>query len=132
MTDVTLAFNAENHLGETPIWSVEDQALWWVNCEHPPQVHRWQPATGQHEKWPMPRRIGGFVHKAGGGLLVALADGLYDFDPASGSLSLRAASPLPDHVKLHECHCDRQGRFWIGSYDHHFPADRSTRDASCT
>jgi L-arabinonolactonase len=72
----------------------------------------------------MPQRIGGFVHKAGGGLLLALADGVYDFDLDSEALTLRAPSPLPPHVRLHECGCDRQGRLWVGSFDHHFPADR--------
>jgi L-arabinonolactonase len=130
MTDVTIAYDAGNYLGETPIWSVDDQALWWVNCEHPPEIHRWSPATGEHRKWDMPRRVGGFVHKQGGGLLVALADGLYDFEPASGALELRVPSPLPEHVRLHECHCDRQGRFWIGAYDHDFPANREARGGS--
>lgn len=130
MTDVYLAFDAGNYLGETPIWSVTDQALWWVNCEQPPELHRWCPADGSHAKWAMPLRIGGFVRKTDGGLLVALADGLYDFDPVSGALELRTASPLPSHVKLHECHCDRQGRFWIGSYDHDFPANRDARGGS--
>lgn len=130
MTDVTVAFDAGNYLGETPIWSADDQALWWVNCEHPPELHRWSPASGEHGKWDMPRRVGGFVHKAGGGLLVALADGLYDFDPDSGALALRIASGLPGQVKLHECHCDRQGRFWIGAYDHDFPANREASGAS--
>jgi sugar lactone lactonase YvrE len=130
MTEVTLAFDADNYLGETPIWSVADQALWWVNCEHPPELHCWKPDGGSHVTWPMPQRIGGFVPKAGGGLLVALADGLYDFFPASGALTLRVRSPLPASVKLHECHCDRQGRFWIGSFDHAFPADRTARGGS--
>lgn len=130
MTQVTQAYDAGNYLGETPIWSPDDQALWWVNCEHPPELHCWSPASGEHRKWAMPRRVGGFVHKAGGGLLVALADGLYDFDPESGALDLRVASGLPEHVKLHECHCDRQGRFWIGSYDHDFPANRDARGGS--
>lgn len=129
MTDVWLAFDADNYLGETPIWSVEDQALWWVNCEHPPELHRWHPESGDHSRWPMPLRIGGFVPKRSGGLLVALADGLYDFDPESGALTLRVASPLPPQVKLHECHCDRQGRFWIGGYDHDFPANRDAKGA---
>ena len=66
MNEVTVAFDAGNHLGETPIWSVEDQALWWVNCEEPPEIHRWSPATGEHAKWQFPDRVGGFVHKAGG------------------------------------------------------------------
>ena len=130
MTDVTLALNADNYLGETPIWSAEDQSLWWVNCEQPAALHRWTPATGAQDSWPMPKRIGGFVHKAGGGLLVALADGLYDFDESDGALTLRVPSGVPEHIKLHECHCDRQGRFWIGAYDHHFPADRTAAGGS--
>ena len=125
MTAVTRVLDADNYLGETPIWSVEDQALWWVNCEQPPALHRWSPASGAHASWPMPSRIGGFVHKPGGGLLVVLADGLYDFEPGNGGLTLRIKSHLPPEIKLHECHCDRQGRFWVGAYDHHFPADRS-------
>lgn len=130
MTEVHLAFDADNHLGETPIWSVADQALWWINCEQEPELHRWAPDNGEHRKWTMPQRIGGFVPKAEGGLLVALADGLYDFTLDTGELRLRVPSPLPAHVKLHECHCDRQGRFWIGSYDHDFPANREARGAS--
>ena len=126
---VRVAFDADNYLGETPVWNPHDQALWWVNCEHPPELHRWHPASGDHRVWPMPRRIGGFVHKQGGGMLVALADGVYDFEPETADLKLRAPSPLPPHITLHECHCDRQGRFWIGSYDHHYPADRSAAGA---
>jgi L-arabinonolactonase len=31
-------------------------------------------------------------------------------------------------VKLHECQCDRQGRLWVGSYDHHFtPTHREAK-----
>jgi hypothetical protein len=36
MTDVRVAFDAGNYLGETPIWSAAEQALWWVNCENHP------------------------------------------------------------------------------------------------
>lgn len=130
MSEVRIAFDAGNHLGETPIWSPSEHALWWVNCEQPPELHRWHPESGTHRVWPMPQRIGGFVPKAGGGLLVALADGLYDFDPASDTLTFRVPSPFPPHVKLHECHCDRQGRFWIGAYDHDFPANRAAAGAA--
>jgi sugar lactone lactonase YvrE len=124
MTAVTRVFDADNYLGETPIWSAEDQALWWVNCEKPSALHRWSPANGAHATWPMPSRIGGFVPKSGGGMLVVLADGLYDFDIENGKLALRVKSSLPSEIKLHECHCDRQGRFWVGAFDHNFPADR--------
>jgi len=127
---VDCALEADNYLGETPVWSVAEQALYWVNCENPPQLHRWRPG-GAHEVWPMPMRVGGLVLRAGGGALVVLADGLYDFDPADGRLERRVASPLPGHVKLHECQCDRQGRLWVGAYDHHFtPTNRDSRGGS--
>lgn len=127
MNDVRLAVDADNHLGETPVWCDIAQVLWWVNCEHPAELHRWDPATDERRDWAMPQRIGGFVLAAEGRLLIALADGVYDFDPADGALILRARSPLPSHVPLHECRCDRQGRFWVGSFDQHFPADRNAR-----
>lgn len=124
---IEIAFDANNHLGETPMWSVDDKALWWVNCEQPPEIHRWQPATGIHRTWDMPDRVGGFVHKPDGNLLIVLADGLYDFDISSERLTLRVKSGLPTEVKLHECHCDRQGRLWVGAYDHAFPEDGNSR-----
>ena len=124
MFDVSLALDARNHLGESPLWSVPDQALWWVNCEEAPEIHCWEPMRRKHRVWPVPSRIGGLVRKAEGGLLVALADGVYDLDPTTSALQLRAPAPVSEHVTLHECHCDRQGRFWVGSFDHRFPADR--------
>lgn len=117
---VTCVLDAANYLGEAPIWSVTEQVLYWINCEQPPALHRWKPETRAHEVWPMPQRVGGVVLASAGHPVVVLADGIYDFNPADGGLSLRSRSPLPPHVKLHECQCDRQGRLWVGSYDHHF------------
>lgn len=130
MSKVTVAFDAGNYLGETPVWCAPEQALYWVNCEHEPELHRWEPQTGAHNFWPMPQRIGGFAFKAEGGLLIALFDGLYDFTPETGELELRVASPFPPHVALHESAVDRQGRFWIGGFDQRFPADRTAADAA--
>jgi L-arabinonolactonase len=123
----TRILDLNNHLGESPLWSAEEQALYWVNCEQPPELHRWSFGSGAHDKWLMPLRIGGLVLRRGGRVTVALADGIYDFDPTSETLSLRVKSPLPEYVKLHECQCDRQGRLWVGSYDHHFTS--TNRDA---
>ena len=124
---ISRVLDADNYLGEAPIWSVAEQALYWINCEQPPALHRWKPETGVRDVWPMPARVGGVVLKRDAGVVVVLADGIYEFNPADGTLSLRCRSPLPQHVKLHECQCDRQGRLWVGSYDHQFSPSR--RDA---
>lgn len=130
MTDVGCVVDAENHIGESPLWSIREQALYWINCEQPAELFRLNPETGEQVSWAMPQRIGGVVEKAGSGLLLALADGIYDFSQETGEITLRAPSSLPAHVKLHEAGCDRQGRLWVGSYDHHFPADRSANGAA--
>lgn len=115
--EVRLVVDAGNTTGETPVWSADEQALYWIDCEDPPQVQRWDSASGEVRRWEMPERCGGIVLKQGGGALVTLASGLFDFDFASGELKLRVASPLPDHVALHECACDPTGRFWVGAID---------------
>ena len=130
MADVKVAFDAGNYLGETPAWSAAEQALWWVNCEDAPELHRWHPESGAHTFWPMPQRIGGFAFRPDGTLLVALYDGLYDFTPATDELVFRVPSPFPPHVALHESAVDRQGRFWIGGFDRNFPANRAAADAA--
>lgn len=120
-----------NYLGETPVWSVAEQSLYWINCEKEAELHRWSPETNEHKVWPMPERIGGVALKRGGGAVVFLVSGLYDLDLASGELALRVASPLPPHVKLHECATDRQGRLWVGAYDHSFtPENRNPAGGS--
>jgi sugar lactone lactonase YvrE len=121
----------DNYLGETPLWSEEEQALYWINCEEPSELHRLVPASGAHDVWPMPGRIGGAVLRRGAPPLVVLADGIYDFEPKTGALKLRVASPMPAQVRLHETGCDRQGRLWVGGYDQAFtPTTRDARGAA--
>jgi sugar lactone lactonase YvrE len=122
-TTVSLAFNPDNYLGESPLWPPHENALYWINCENPPQIHCWRPEQGTHVVWPLQQRVGGIVLGPGGNLVVALSDGLYDFNTQTGGLTLRAPSPLPQHISLHECQCDRQGRLWVGSYNHQFTAE---------
>jgi sugar lactone lactonase YvrE len=112
-----VALEANDFLGETPVWSVAEQALYWVNCEEPPLLRRWHPESGALKSWPMPERIGGFVLREKGGPVVTLASGVYDLDPDSGALSPRARSPFGPEVQLHESGCDHDGRLWIGGHD---------------
>lgn len=116
--DVSRIGAIDDTIGETPVWRAAENALYWIDCEGPPRIRRWQADTGETTAWTMPERVGGFVFKAHGGVLVTLASGLFDFDFTSGDLTLRAASPLDSQVSLHECACDPAGRFWVGAIDH--------------
>lgn len=112
----------EDELGETPVWHAAENALYWIDCEGP-CIRRWQADTGETTSWTMPERVGGIVFKAGGGALVTLGSGIFDFDFATGELTLRAASPLGSEASLHECACDPAGRFWVGAIDHRVGLD---------
>jgi L-arabinonolactonase len=103
-------------LGETPVWSELEQALYWINCEPEPALQRFDPATGKNRTWGMPERIGALALTNSRRILVALASGVFSFDLASGGFTCLARNDSV-HLALHEGKCDRQGRFWIGSID---------------
>lgn len=104
-----------NRLGEGPIWSIEGQALYWVDIVAP-AVHRFRPADGGHDTWPMPEHVGSLSMRKAGGLVLALKSGFALFDPADGALQMiaEAEADLSDH-RFNDGRCDRQGRFLAGS-----------------
>ncbi|NJO37752.1 MAG: SMP-30/gluconolactonase/LRE family protein [Rhizobiales bacterium] len=105
----------QNRLGEGPIWSIEEQALYWVDIVAP-AIHRFRPADSAHDRWPMPEHVGSLSMRAAGGLVVALKSGFALFEPASGAIEMiaLAEADLLDH-RFNDGRCDRQGRFFAGS-----------------
>src|SRR3954466_16382263 len=79
--EVTCVLDARAELGECPVWSAEEQALYWVDIRAP-ALHRLDPDTGATRTWPMPSRIGSFGLRESRGAVVALEDGfpLLDLD----------------------------------------------------
>jgi sugar lactone lactonase YvrE len=102
-------------LGECPVWSVTEQALYFVDI-NAPSLHRYDPEAGTHRAVPMPASIGSFGLRAGGGFVVALRDGVWLAD-ANGNLERKVASAPydPAHHRFNDGRVDRQGRFWVGS-----------------
>lgn len=105
--------------GETPVWSVAEQKLFWVDQEAH-RLNAFDPATGDNESWQMPAHVSSFaIRGAGEPIVVALRTGLFDFDRASGGLK-PIATPPPYPIETHRYNdgrCDRQGRYLIGSVD---------------
>jgi len=102
-------------LGESPVWSEEEQILYWVDI-NAPSLNRFDPATGQNTVMPMPASIGCIALRRRGGFIVALRDGIW-LARADGTLEERIAA-APYHTATHRFNdgrCDRQGRFFAGS-----------------
>ncbi|HEX6957774.1 MAG TPA: SMP-30/gluconolactonase/LRE family protein [Ferrovibrio sp.] len=114
MTDATCILDGKFDLAESPVWSVAEQKLWFVDI-NAPAIQRFDPATGKLERWTLPESIGCMVRTKDGGIIGALRSGLYRLDLTSGRHQKIAAAPYtsPD-IRFNDGRCDRRGRFWVG------------------
>ena len=114
---VELAFASNDILGEGPVWSVAEQALYWIDIKAP-CIQRWHPESGMHRSWQMPAEIGCFSLRAQGGAVVALQNGISFFDFGSDEVT-HITDPEADkpRTRFNDGKCDRKGRFWTGTMD---------------
>lgn len=116
MTDVTCVLDARAELGECPVWSAAEGALYWIDI-HAPALHRLDVGSGASRSWPMPSRIGSFGLRKSGGAVVALVDGFHRLDLDTGALSFVAG---PEHVagtRFNDGKVSPDGRFFAGTMD---------------
>jgi sugar lactone lactonase YvrE len=102
-------------LGESPIWSPGERALYWVDIKlH--TVYRLWTTTGRREQWNVGSDVGSIGLRAAGGLVLALRTGFAFLDTASGRVT-PAVDPEPDtpETRLNDGKVDRAGRYWVGS-----------------
>src|SRR5919108_3930884 len=117
MTEVTCVLDAKAELGECPVWSAQEQALYWVDIRAP-ALHRFDPTSRATRSWEMPSRIGSFGLREAGGAVVALVDGFHLLDFETGELTPVAV--LPDKVagtRFNDGKVSPDGRFFAGTMD---------------
>ena len=114
-----LLVDAHARLGECALWCDRTGSLWWTDIEAC-TLGRWRSQDGSVQRWTLPRRIGSFALCAHDDrLLVALADGIGLFDPASGELTDFQPLALPQQrgIRINDGRCDREGRFVFGLFN---------------
>ena len=110
-----LVLDIKNGTGEGPVWVPEVQALWWTDITAS-ILHCLVPATGKHETFAAPARVGCFALRRDGSLLIAMENAIGTFDPASGhytEMAVPEASVVGN--RFNDGRCDRRGRFFVGS-----------------
>src|SRR5262249_35476862 len=109
------AVSADAVLGESPLWSPTESALYWVDIKTP-RLFRHDVAQKTTRVTPMPEPIGAVVLREGGGLVAALRSGfaLIDAQGVAAPAFLRPDTGLPDN-RFNDGKCDRKGRFWAAS-----------------
>jgi len=104
------------HLGEGPLWDPVAAALYWVDS-FAPRLYRNDFASGETQSWRLPgKTVGSIAVRAQGGLILAMDQGFYAFDPASGQTEL-IAQPLAgrNDLRLNDGKVDPFGGFVAGA-----------------
>jgi sugar lactone lactonase YvrE len=105
-------------LPEGPIWSVEENVLYWLSCVKNPSINRFNPKTGKNTFVKVSQIITSMVLREDGGMLVTVEDGYAFTDFANGKLNI-IHNPYPEKdVIFNDGACDRKGRFWSGTADY--------------
>lgn len=122
-------WNAQAKLGEGPMWSVREQALYWVDIlGH--RLHRYSTTEGQRT-WQFDEEITTVAERAEvDELIITRRHGFARFDPKTESLAplLQVETDMPGN-RFNDGKCDRLGRFWAGTMD--FGCEQPTGSLYC-
>ncbi len=119
---IECVIECSNHLGEGPIWDVEEGRLYWVDGTGrrvgKPSIWRYDPRNGAIQNWSLDRDVGAMALTREGNAVLALDDGFYFFDFDSGRLDLIGlVDEEQPRTRLNDGKCDRRGRFFAGGMD---------------
>jgi len=102
-------------LGESPVWSPEDDLLYWVDIDGC-AVHCFDPGAGTDRAWPIDGRPTALARTDDPDrLLLAVENELRWLNLGTGEMTtwLTLEDPQPG-VRLNDGRCDPAGRFWVG------------------
>ncbi len=114
-----LVLDTRNETGESPVWSVAEQALYWVDIPAC-RLHRWSSADGHIANWGTPEAIACLAPTQHANQWLAGADtGIARLTLSSDSAlefeCVALAKHAQPHMRFNDGRCDRQGRFLAGT-----------------
>jgi len=117
MSEIECVWPVGAVLGEGPVWSASERAVWFVDIKAP-AIHRFDPASGDQRTWPAPARVGFVAPTSKGWLIAGLKTGLHSFNPETGNFTLlHVVEPHAPNNRLNDGFVDSEGFLWFGSMD---------------
>jgi sugar lactone lactonase YvrE len=130
--------DSRDRVGECPVWSAAEQALYWVDIEGK-QIHRfdWQSKTQQ--SWITEERVGciACVESTDGDrrVIAAMESGIFEVELLASlrvKVHLLAAIKHPlTNMRFNDGRCDSQGRFWVSTMYMDMPAAQQVGAVYC-
>jgi len=105
-------------LGEGPIWSARDNALYWVDIRGK-TIHRLNFSDNSQQSWATPDIVPWIVERKAGGFLCAILRTVHavSFDPEFRLTPLFSIDGGNAAVRLNDAKVDPMGRLWTGPMD---------------
>jgi D-xylonolactonase len=107
-------------LGEGPLWSARDNAIYWVDILAP-ALHRYSLITAQISSWTMPEKIGWVIERRHRpGFIAGFQSGFYELtlDPVLRK-PIHDPEPHLPGSRMNDAKADAWGRIWAGTMDLH-------------
>lgn len=114
--DVELVTDIKAELGEGPLWSAQEQSIYWIDVTQR-KVFRHNLPTKKTEQFTVSGMPGCIGLRKGGGIIAAFRTG-----PALISLETGEETKIPSMIdfgkeRFNDGKCDRRGRFFAGTMD---------------
>lgn len=110
--------SARDRVGESPVWSVATQALYWVDIESQ-RIHRLDWASRAQHSWALAERVGCIALSNRGTVIAAMESGIFEVelqDPPMARVKCLATISHPQPgMRFNDGRCDAQGRLWAGT-----------------
>jgi len=126
--EVRFIVDIRSGLGEGPVWSELEQALYWLDCVKP-AVYRYDPGTGENRQLDLPldSTIGTIAFRRRGGYIMALESGIKVVEDDGKTVRLVCHPEKGrDENRYNDGKPDRSGRLFLGSLN---KADRDPTGA---
>jgi sugar lactone lactonase YvrE len=107
-----------DRVGESPVWSVAEQALYWVDIEGQ-RIHRLDWASREQSTWDLPERVGCIALSNRSTVIAAMETGIFEVTLLTArqvqlQCLAKVEHPQPG-MRFNDGRCDAKGRFWIGT-----------------
>lgn len=113
--EMELVLDSKSELGEGALWNNKTGELIWININGE-ILNFYNPQLNNNKEMFTGQKIGTVVPATSGKVIVALEEGIYSLDPATGTKDL-IGNPEEnvEGIRFNDGKCDPQGRFWAGT-----------------
>ncbi len=118
MNKVELIYDAQAGVGEGALWDYENSRLLWIDITGK-ALYIYNPQSKTMNSYAMPKEIGTVVPIDSDNVLLALADGMYEFHISTKKLVQKSRPDIDTSlVRFNDGKCSPDGKLWVGTMDH--------------